>query len=119
MPVLAGRKHRVSGPCGSSGQSPRLPHRIGRDRERSLPASGGKEALVLAREDTPGSKRLVGYLALHPGQDLTVSELREHLLASLPEYMVPAFFVFLEALPLSPNGKIDRKALPAPESSRP
>jgi amino acid adenylation domain-containing protein/non-ribosomal peptide synthase protein (TIGR01720 family) len=77
-----------------------------------------REASVLARETVPGAKQLVAYLVLagaRPGS----SELREHLKKKLPEYMVPAVFVFLEVLPLTNNGKIDRKALPLPEPDRP
>jgi len=73
-----------------------------------------REAKVIAREDVPGSKRLVAYLiALEPPPD--ISALREHLKQKLPEYMVPAAFVFLSRLPLTTNGKIDQKALPVPE----
>ncbi|MBZ4423326.1 non-ribosomal peptide synthetase, partial [Myxococcus sp. RHSTA-1-4] len=75
-----------------------------------------RECIVLAREDGPGGKRLVAWLAAKPGQTLSVPELRDFLKARLPEYMVPSAFVPLEALPLTPNGKIDRKALPDPEA---
>ncbi|HKV10096.1 MAG TPA: amino acid adenylation domain-containing protein [Thermoanaerobaculia bacterium] len=78
------------------------------------------EAVVAARQDTPGDTRLVAYLV--PRGEETVppaAELRRHLLARLPEHMVPAAFVFLPALPLTPSGKVDRRALPAPERLRP
>jgi hypothetical protein len=60
----------------------------------------------------------VGYLVPQPGADYTDSELRTHLRASLPDYMLPQHFVTLEAFPLTPNGKVDRKALPAPQGMR-
>jgi amino acid adenylation domain-containing protein/non-ribosomal peptide synthase protein (TIGR01720 family) len=72
---------------------------------------------VIAREDTPGDKRLVAYIVLQPEQTPTVQELRSFLKEKLPEYMVPSAIVILESLPLTPNGKVDRRALPAPEPS--
>src|SRR5262249_39904775 len=63
----------------------------------------------------PGDKRLVAYVTRSEGADPTAEELRAHLGAVLPEYMVPSAFVVLERLPLTPNGKLDRRALPVPE----
>ena len=71
------------------------------------------ECVVLVREDAPGDHRLVAYVN-SVGPDLASATLREHLKAQLPEYMLPSAFVAVTSWPLTPNGKIDRKALPAP-----
>ena len=73
------------------------------------------EAVVVAREDRPGEKRLVAYYTSSPEHEVSSSEIRAFLGERLPEYMVPAVYVPLDEMPLSPNGKLDRKALPAPE----
>jgi amino acid adenylation domain-containing protein/non-ribosomal peptide synthase protein (TIGR01720 family) len=71
---------------------------------------------VIAREDIPGDKRLVAYIVPQPEITPTVSVLRSFLKEKLPDHMIPSAFVILESLPLSPNGKIDRRALPQPEA---
>lgn len=80
-----------------------------------------REAVVIAREDVIGDKRLVAYVvAEEPPQHVpSVNELRSHLREKLPDYMVPSGFVMLDELPLTPNGKVDRRALPAPTGARP
>ncbi|WP_416235761.1 amino acid adenylation domain-containing protein [Nostoc sp. UHCC 0252] len=70
---------------------------------------------VIAREDTTGDKRLVAYLVAHQDCKPAISELRQFLKTKLPEYMVPSAFVILESLPVTPNGKVDRRALPKPD----
>ncbi|HYG63154.1 MAG TPA: amino acid adenylation domain-containing protein, partial [Thermoanaerobaculia bacterium] len=74
-----------------------------------------REAAVLAQEDEAGGRRLVAYLALAPGARVAPGELRDGLRQRLPEPMLPAAFVTLEALPRNANGKLDRRALPRPE----
>lgn len=74
-------------------------------------------SLVMAREDTPGDKRLVAYLVLMPGAEVTAEELHLALETRLPDYMIPTTFVVLDALPVTPNGKTDRVALPAPDAT--
>jgi amino acid adenylation domain-containing protein len=77
-----------------------------------------RETVVLAREDTPGERKLAAYLVA-PGEGRPAeAELRAYLKNRLPDYMVPSAFVFLDSMPLTPNEKIDRKALPAPAHTR-
>ncbi|REG14281.1 non-ribosomal peptide synthase protein (TIGR01720 family)/amino acid adenylation domain-containing protein/natural product biosynthesis luciferase-like monooxygenase protein, partial [Archangium gephyra] len=76
---------------------------------------GVRQSVVVVREDVPGNKRLVAYWVAQEAQQPEDSELREHLKQKLPGHMVPSAFVQLEKVPLTPNGKVDRKALPAPE----
>jgi hypothetical protein len=78
-------------------------------------AQGIDQAVVLLREDTPGDKRLVAYLIPSNGSTPPAADLRTHLLAKLPDYMVPAAFISLPKFPLTANAKIDRRALPAPD----
>jgi hypothetical protein len=78
-----------------------------------------KQAVVMAREDEPGNQRLVAYLVPNGARTPTVSELRRQVEKTLPDYMVPSAYVVLESMPLSPNGKVDRRALPEPDRGRP
>lgn len=88
-----------------------------------------QQAIVVAREDSPGNKRLVAYIVLASplcADDLpdqanrrVVSHLRSYLKGKLPNYMVPAAFMLLNHFPLTPNGKVDRRALPTPTTARP
>ncbi|MFD4532984.1 amino acid adenylation domain-containing protein [Kitasatospora sp. NPDC058397] len=75
------------------------------------------QAFVLVREDRPGDRRLVGYAVARPGQTVDQALLRAHVGATLPDYMVPSAVVALDALPLTANGKVDRRALPAPDTA--
>jgi len=79
---------------------------------------GVREAVVLARTEASGTKRLVGYVTLDAAMAVEVATLRQGLAQQLPEYMVPAVLLVLAQLPLSPNGKVNRAALPAPEAER-
>ena len=76
------------------------------------------QAAVLVRQDDRGEKRLVGYVARRPGSATPIGELRSFLRLKLPEYMIPQFFVALDKLPLTANGKVNRRALPEPDRLR-
>ena len=86
---------------------------LGEIESRLLSHPAVKEAAVIAREDSPGEKRVVAYLVARDRRDWNADSVRAHLKAALPEYMVPSAFVLLEGLPLSPNGKLDRQRLSA------
>ena len=73
-----------------------------------------RQAVVAAREAQPGDQRLVAYIVYRNGEDLTASELRRYLRLQLPDFMIPSIVVALESVPLTPNGKVDRNALPDP-----
>jgi amino acid adenylation domain-containing protein len=90
------------------------PGEVGRILEESQQV---EQAIVLAREDKQGNMQLVGYIV--PRGEFDKSGLQAYLMAQLPEYMVPAHLIELSSLPLTANGKIDRKALPNPEGSLP
>jgi acyl carrier protein len=81
--------------------------------------SSVREAVVVARASALGEKRLVAYVVAHQGSQASTGELRDYLKKRLPEYMLPASFVMLDGLPLTATGKIDRRALPAPDEIRP
>jgi len=84
-----------------------------------LPHPAVREVVVLAREDVPGDRRLVAYVVPQPQQRPTTSDLRCFLQERLPNYMLPSSFMLQEALPLLPNGKLDRRSLPAPDHLQP
>jgi len=88
---------------------------LGEIETQLLSYQGVNEVIVTAKEDNSGSKYLCVYIVGE--RDFTVGELRQHLGKELPEYMIPSYFVQLEKLPLTANGKIDRKSLPEPDGS--
>ena len=93
---------------------------LGEIEAQVMAFAGVRQAGVLAREDVPGLKRLVAYLSPQDSAaPVDLEQLRQHLIAHLPDYMVPVAYVQMDALPLSPNGKLDRGKLPAPGRGRP
>jgi amino acid adenylation domain-containing protein len=90
---------------------------LGEIETRLSACPGVREAVVIAREDVPGEKRLVAYVVAHDGVELSVAALRGELARELAEYMIPGAFVRLAQMPLTPNRKLDRKALPAPDGA--
>ncbi|WP_340614285.1 amino acid adenylation domain-containing protein [Xenorhabdus thailandensis] len=90
---------------------------LGEIEARLTQCDGVREAVVLAREDEPGQKKLVAYLRPQEGVELVPAELRQQLTQHLAEYMLPSAFVMLDTFPLTPNGKLNRQALPAPDLS--
>ena len=90
---------------------------LGEIESRLQEHAGVDLCIVTVREDTPGEKRLVGYVVPKPEISVDPAEVREHLRTKLPEYMVPSAIVILERFPLTANGKVDRKGLPAPARS--
>lgn len=87
---------------------------LGEIEQVLLAAEGVKRAVVTVREDAPGDVRLVGYVVAEDGAAADEHVLFEHARGKLPGYMVPQHLVVLDAIPLLPNGKVDRKSLPAP-----
>lgn len=77
-----------------------------------------QKAVVMAREDVPGDMRLVAYMVQQPGQPADTQQFRTYLREQLPDYMVPSAFVLIDAFPQTPSGKVDRRALPAPEQAQ-
>ncbi|WP_187652313.1 amino acid adenylation domain-containing protein, partial [Xenorhabdus sp. TS4] len=90
---------------------------LGEIETQLMQCHGVREAVVIAREDEPGQKRLVAYLRPQAGAKLVPAELRQQLARHLADYMLPTAFVMLETFPLTPNGKLNRQALPAPDDS--
>jgi len=79
---------------------------------------GVQDAAVVVREEPSGDRRLVGYFTVNPGKQVEPNDLRRYLRIQLPEYMIPAHLMQLDEFPLTPSGKVDKKALPSPDFSR-
>ena len=109
-----GRQAGVPGPQRPPGEGARASgSSSGRSRARLASAGGVSEVVVLAREDEPGTSGWSRTTRVR--RSCGAEALREHARGELPEYMVPSAYVRLESMPLTPNGKLDRKALPAPD----
>jgi acyl-coenzyme A synthetase/AMP-(fatty) acid ligase/acyl carrier protein len=91
---------------------------LGEIEARITEFPGVNQCIVLLREDRPGNKLLVAYLSTEPDSTISIPDLRGHLSSILPDYMIPQHFAVLDAIPLSPNGKADRRALPEPKIDR-
>jgi amino acid adenylation domain-containing protein len=91
---------------------------VGEIEEWIRRSGAAREVVVVAREDRPGDKRLVAYVVADPGETLLADQLRGFLKDRLPDFMIPSAFVALEQMPLTPNGKINRKALPVPDQTQ-
>lgn len=78
-----------------------------------------RESAVIADYGGTGDRRLIAYVVANPERKASVSDLRGFLKLQLPDYMVPAIFTFVERMPLTTNGKLDRRALPRPDKARP
>lgn len=114
-------------PCGNIEYQGRIDHQVkvrgvrielGEIEAALLQHEAVREAVVVVREES-GEKSLAAYLVTQHEQSITGCDLRSFMKEKVPEYLVPTAFVFLRALPLMPNGKIDRSALPEPDSGRP
>src|SRR5262249_18308096 len=81
--------------------------------------TGVRRAVVVTQKRGPGDERLVAYVVRSHERACTSNELRKFLKQKLPEHMIPSVFVFMDSLPLTPSGKVDRRALPAPHYERP
>ena len=86
---------------------------LGEIQARLAAHPGVRDAVVLAREPSPGEKRLAAYVVLTAGAAVDAAALRAHLAVDLPDYMIPADVVAIDHIPLTTNGKVDSRALPA------
>ena len=92
---------------------------LGEIENRLLQHEAVQEAIVSVKEDADGDKYLCAYIVCDKKSPVNAVQLKEHLSQSLPDYMIPARFVYLEKIPVTPGGKIDRRALPEPGTDRP